>query len=127
MLCLLLTDSLYAMLKMDKWRTPEADEYRKLYRTKHWRHLREQALLRDMFKCQRCKVALKRGRTEPQSAVVHHIEAHKGNHDLFFDIDNLQSVCWSCHSGVIQSEEARGYSTQIGADGWPIDPKHPGA
>lgn len=110
---------------MDKWRTPEAAEYRKLYGTKHWRQLREQALLRDAFTCQRCKCILKRGRSHPQSAVVHHINPHKGDHDLFFDLNNLQSVCWTCHSGAIQSEEVRGYSVEIGDDGWPIDPKHP--
>jgi 5-methylcytosine-specific restriction enzyme A len=110
---------------MDKWRTPEAEQYRKLYQAKQWRVLREHVLLRDRFTCQRCKCFLKRGRSHPQSAVVHHIKAHKGDPDLFFDICNLQAVCWSCHSGVIQSEEARGYSTEIGADGWPTDPKHP--
>jgi len=112
---------------MDKWRTPEAAEYRKLYQRKEWRLLREQALLRDMFRCQRCGCNLKRGRTDPQCSVVHHINAHKGNVDLFMDLDNLQSVCWSCHSGAIQSEEARGYSTEIGEDGWPVDINHPGA
>ena len=112
---------------MDKWRTPEATEYRRLYQRKEWRILREQALLRDAFRCQRCGCNLKRGRTDPRSAVVHHIKAHKGQHDLFFDLDNLQAVCWSCHSGAIQSEEAKGYSTEIGEDGWPIDTQHPGA
>lgn len=111
---------------MDKWRTPEAAEYRKLYQTAQWRRLREVALVRDMFRCQRCKCFVKRGRSHPQSAVVHHIKAHKGDNDLFFDIDNLQVVCWTCHSGVIQSEEARGYSTEIGSDGWPTDSNHPG-
>ncbi len=112
---------------VDKWRTPEAQQYRKLYQGKPWRTLREKALTRDLFTCQRCGVSLKRGRSHPQSAVVHHIKAHKGDYDLFHDINNLQSVCWSCHSGAIQSEEARGYSTQIGEDGWPKDPNHPGA
>ena len=111
---------------MDKWRTPEAEQYRKLYQAKQWRVLREHVLLRDRFICQRCKCFLKRGRSHPQSAVVHHIKAHKGDPDLFFDIGNLQAVCWSCHSGVIQSEEARGYSTEIGQDGWPTDDNHPG-
>ena len=110
---------------VDKWRTPEADEYRRLYGTKQWKILRAKALLRDGFKCSRCKCFLKQGRTLPQSAVVHHIKAHKGDLELFFDLDNLQAVCWSCHSGAIQSEEARGYSTEIGPDGWPTDPNHP--
>jgi len=111
---------------MRQWRTPEAEAYRKLYQTKRWKHLREVALLRDLFTCQRCGCHLKRGRTHPQSAVVHHIKAHKGDLELFYDSGNLQSVCWTCHSGAIQSEEARGYSTEIGQDGWPVDANHPG-
>jgi len=111
---------------MERWRTPEAAEYRKLYATKQWKILREQALLRDAFKCQRCGCFLKRGRSHSQSAVVHHIKPHKGDPDLFFDLDNLQSVCWADHSGVIQSEEVLGYSKEIGADGWPVDPNYGG-
>jgi len=108
---------------MDKWRTPEAQEYRKLYQTKQWRVLRERVLLRDSFKCQHkgCGAFLKRGRTHQHSAVIHHLKPHKGDLDLFFDIDNLQAVCWSCHSGDIQSIDARGKATQIGEAGWPTD------
>ena len=62
--------------------------------------------------------APKRGLTE---AVVHHKTPHKGNLTLFYDPRNLEAVCWSCHSGAIQSEEALGYDTTIGADGWPVD------
>lgn len=113
---------------MDQWRTKEASEYRKLYSTKRWRTLRDQALLRDAFRCQHkgCGVILKRGVKQPNSAVVHHITPHKGNLDLFFDINNLQSCCWMHHSGIIQSIENRGFDVTIGADGWPIDPEHPG-
>jgi len=64
---------------MDRWRTPEAEAYRRLYQTKRWKRLREVALLRDLFTCQRCGCHLKRGRTHPQSAVVPHIKAHKGD------------------------------------------------
>ena len=111
---------------MDKWRTPEAVEYRKLYGRKQWRILRERALFRDGFMCQHkgCKALLKRGTRHPRSAVVHHLKPHKGDLDLFFDIDNLQSVCWTCHSGSIQSIENRGFDVTIGEDGWPIDPGH---
>ena len=112
---------------MDKWRTPEAAEYRKLYQTKQWRILREQALLRDLFKCQHkgCGVPLKRGRSNPRSAVVHHVTPHKGNLDLFFDLDGLVSVCKSCHDGPIQSAEVLGYDKTISEDGWPEDKNHP--
>ncbi|MFZ9078868.1 MAG: hypothetical protein ACO23H_10065 [Alphaproteobacteria bacterium] len=37
----------------------------------------------------------------------------------------MQSVCWTCHSGDIQSTEALGYDSTIASDGWPVDPRHP--
>ena len=110
----------------ERYRTKEAQEYRKLYATKQWKILRERALLRDRYRCQRCGVNLKRGRTSPNAAVVHHISPHKGNLDLFFDLDNLQSICKREHDSAAQSEEALGYSKEIGNDGWPIDDNHPG-
>ncbi|MBT6298605.1 MAG: HNH endonuclease [Rhodobacteraceae bacterium] len=106
-------------------RSTTADEYRKLYHTKQWRSLRGLVLTRHKFRCQRCKVTLTNGRSDPRSAIVHHIKPHKGNLTLFYDPDNLEAVCWSCHSGAIQSQEALGYDTTIGADGWPVDAKHP--
>lgn len=57
--------------------------------------------------------------------MVHHLKAHKGDLELFFDLDNLQSVCGVCHSGDFLSTEALGYERTIGNDGWLIDPKHP--
>ena len=33
----------------------------------------------------------------------------------------IEAVCWQCHSGAIQSEEALGYDKTIGLDGWPVD------
>ncbi len=108
-------------------RSTSAIEYRKLYMTKAWRELRKTILLRDNYLCQRsgCNVPLVSGRTDKRSAVVHHLTPHKGNLELFYDPANLQSVCWSCHSGQIHSEEKLGYSLEIGLDGWPVDDAHP--
>jgi 5-methylcytosine-specific restriction protein A len=108
-------------------RSDKAREWRKLYHTATWQTLRRQALIRDGYQCQRCGVMLTNGRRSPRSAVVHHMQPHKGDLDLFFALDNLEAVCWTCHSGAIQSEEVLGYDASIGADGWPVDPKHPGA
>ena len=44
---------------------------------------------------------------------------------LFNDPANFESLYWRCHSGAIQSEEALGYDTTIGADGWPVDQRNP--
>ena len=113
--------------KISGKRSTEAQKYRTLYSTKHLKTLRRQALTRDKYRCQHsgCYAYLQVGGDHPCSAVVHHLELHKGDLELFFDLDNLQSVCWTCHSGDIQSTEARQYDSTIGADGWPIDPRHP--
>ena len=113
--------------KISRKRSTEAQKYRTLYGTKHLKTLRRQALTRDKYRCQHsgCYAYLQVGGDHPCSAVVHHLEPHKGDLELFFDLDNLQSVCWTCHSGDIQSTEARQYDSTIGADGWPIDQRHP--
>ena len=53
-----------------------------------------------------------------------HVEPHKGDQQKFF-FGELQSLCKLHHEGAKKREDARGYSTQIGADGWPVDPRHP--
>jgi 5-methylcytosine-specific restriction enzyme A len=62
---------------------------------------------------------------------VDHIRPHKGNHELFWDETNWQSLCNKHHSAktlrTIQ-ETARGRPVlQRGADvnGIPLDPRHP--
>ena len=102
-----------------------ADGYRKPYATEHWWTLSGVFLTRDLYRCQRCNVNLTSGRSDPHSAIVHHKQPHKGYLTLFYDPDNPEAVCWSCHSGAIQSEEALGYDTTLGNDGRPVDPKHP--
>jgi 5-methylcytosine-specific restriction endonuclease McrA len=110
-------------------RSEQANQYRKHYSTKAWAALRRRALLRDGFRCQHegCNVILRQGRDHPNSAVVHHLTPHKGDLALFYDLNNLQSVCWRCHSGDIQSQEVLGYSKEVGLDGWPVDPRNPAA
>ena len=34
------------------------------------------------------------------SELVHHKTEHNGNWDLFWDRNNWQALCWSCHSKV---------------------------
>ncbi len=49
----------------------------------------------------------------------------QGHRKLFWDLTNWQPLCKSCHSRHKQREERRGYSSSVGPDGWPIDPRHP--
>nr|WP_281492405.1 HNH endonuclease [Wohlfahrtiimonas chitiniclastica] len=40
--------------------------------------------------------------------VVDHIEPHRGDQALFWDRNNWQSLCSSCHSSIKQKEENKG-------------------
>lgn len=94
--------------------------HRKLYATKDWKHLRKAKLQRNPL-CERCMI----GGYVEQATVVHHKIPHKGNRQLFYDIENLQSLCKPHHDGEAQAEEMMGFSTAVDVDGWPIDPRHP--
>jgi 5-methylcytosine-specific restriction protein A len=68
---------------------------RALYRTARWAKLRWDTLTRDMFTCQMC------GRIEPDTSklVADHRRPHRGDLVLFWDPENLQTLCASpCHS-----------------------------
>lgn len=54
------------------------------------------------------------------AAVVDHIKPHRGDEALFFDPDNLQSLCKSCHDSTKQRMEAGQEVVRYGADGWPL-------
>ena len=104
-------------------RSTEARAWRKLYDLPQWRgpHGARQQQLRKQPLCERC---LAEGRTTA-ATVVNHRTPHKGNLELFLDPANHESTCAEHHDSAIQSEERRGYSNAIGADGWPDDPRHP--
>ena len=97
-----------------------------LFRTARWKATRERVLRRDIYTCQSCHVGLTNGRTHPRAAVVHHLVQHHGVEELFWcQDDGLEAACKQCHDGRHQSAERMGYSDQIGADGLPVDPRHP--
>lgn len=70
--------------------------------------------------CQRCE---KRGLLVA-ATVANHVTPHRGDWALFIN-GPLESTCKTCHDGLIQGEEARGFDNTVGADGFPIDPRHP--
>ncbi|WP_310622471.1 HNH endonuclease [Flexibacterium corallicola] len=124
----------WSIFKKDR-RSAEAQSYRKLYKTARWKrerlaHLAEQPL---------CVFCLARGILNDGSKdmfgspqenlkrrylVVDHITPHRGDVALFFD-QPKQTLCPDDHDIVKQGLEVRGYSLEIGEDGWFIDPRHP--
>jgi 5-methylcytosine-specific restriction protein A len=101
-------------------RSEQASEYRWLYGTSAWKTLSKVQLAREPL----CRLCLNLGNSR-WATVADHIKRHSGDRMLFFDPDNLQSLCKSCHDSTKQAEEIRGYSVEVGEDGRPIDRKHP--
>jgi 5-methylcytosine-specific restriction protein A len=102
-------------------RSDAARAYRHLYKTSEWQRLREIVLSQEPL----CRYCAKAGRTTA-AEVVDHIKPHKGSRALFFALSNLQPLCSDHHNTSKKFEESRGYSNEIGLDGRPVDPRHPG-
>ena len=85
--------------------------------TARWQKLRWQRLVHDLFQCQSCK------RIEHDTSKLHcdHIKQAEKHPELFWEWDNLQTLCERCHNGDKQREE-RGNKLhwELDADGWPV-------
>ena len=101
------------------YRSPEAAQYRALYKTKAWKALRLSQLTREPL-CRMCK---EQGNTTA-ATIVDHRSPHKGDVGKFFDPSNLQSLCPPHHNGAKQSEERTGIAKGCDTNGWPLDPGH---
>jgi len=64
------------------------------YSGKRWRAVRKLALLSDNYTCVKC------GDTPRQSRNLHvdHIIPREKNHELEYELDNLQTLCIACHN-----------------------------
>lgn len=93
--------------------------WRRFYKTPTWQAIRKAQLHKQPL-CERC---LKRNRLTSANT-VNHVVRHHGDWAKFI-AGPFESLCAPCHNDDVQGEESRGYSDEIGADGTPIDPKHP--
>ena len=67
---------------------------RKFYKSKEWRHKRQEILRRDNNECQKCKWA---GRYS-KAKTVHHKKHLKEFPELALTDNNLESLCDTCHN-----------------------------
>ena len=58
------------------------------------------------------------------ATVVDHIKPHRGDPELRWDMNNLQSLCQPHHDATKQREERRGKVIGCDADGMPLDLAH---
>jgi 5-methylcytosine-specific restriction endonuclease McrA len=84
------------------------------WKKRRWAQLRAHPL---------CAICLQRSLVTP-ATVVDHVVPHHGDRRRF-ESGALQSLCAPCHDSVKRTIEIRGYSTEIGLDGWPTDERHP--
>ena len=89
------------------------------YKTARWKRLRKLQLTQHPL----CKFCLQRG-IVTRANVVDHVTPHKGDWTDFIT-GELQSLCEPCHNSAKRQIELRGYSCDVGLDGYPIDPAHP--
>ena len=89
------------------------------YTSAAWRAVREQALLRDHYICQKCLKKAEMGKlfTPHPATMVHHIKPRQLFPELELELDNLGSLCDACHN---EEHPERGFKakrldrTQIG-------------
>lgn len=64
------------------------------YHSKEWRKMRKEVLKRDKKECQICKSL---GKVTINNLLVHHIYILEYYYNKRLDINNLVTVCHSCH------------------------------
>ena len=72
--------------------------WRAWYKTARWGKLRQAVFLRDRYTCRMCR----RIEGATSRLVCDHKKSHKGDEHLFWDEDNLQTLCKPCHDGLKQ-------------------------
>ena len=91
----------------------------RLYDLRRWRRASRQFLMANPY-CAMCQAA---GRVT-LATLTDHVQPHRGDLELFWDAENLQSLCAPCHSGAKQEIEKSGTIRGCDADGRPLDPGH---
>jgi 5-methylcytosine-specific restriction endonuclease McrA len=84
-----------------------------------WRKARE-GYLKSHPLCVECK----KQRRLVAATVVDHIRPHKSDQRLFWDKENWQALCTTCHSSFKQRLERSGNYVGCDVDGWPLDAGH---
>lgn len=70
-----------------------------------------------------CADHMRRGQIVP-ATVVDHIVPHKGDQQLFWDRNNWQALCKTCHDSHKQRMEKSGVAVGCDLNGFPTDPRH---
>lgn len=95
-------------------------QYGWVYKTQLWLRLREEQLRAEPL----CRYCNEMGHVVPATTVDHKVP-HRGDRNLAFDSNNLQSLCKDCHDRHAQAKDKGLPVAGCDADGWPLDGTHP--
>ena len=87
--------------------------WRAWYKTARWQKLRWSVLVRDLFPCRECG----RITADTSQLVADHKQPHRGDERLFWDAENLQCLCKTCHDSTKQRMEKGGTVDAFTSDG----------
>jgi 5-methylcytosine-specific restriction enzyme A len=76
--------------------------FKYLYNTSRWKKSRR-LFLQEHPLCEECKTS----GVVKAATVVDHVEAHKGNEELFWNQSNWQALCKECHDRKTAKEDGR--------------------
>lgn len=113
-----MTDRILQRRKYDAKRRAEKPS-RQWYKSPAWKiRKRDQRAAQPL-----CELCLKEGVTRLMSIVDHH-PPHNEDWNQFF-LGPVRSLCKPHHDSQAQADEARGFSLDVGEDGWPTDEQNP--
>ena len=92
---------------------------KRFYDSVRWREIRTHVLAEEPL----CRLCERMGRDTPADT-VDHIKPHKGDYTLFFDRDNLQSLCKKCHDSSKRIKDHGGLLPGCDTNGIPLDDDH---
>lgn len=93
--------------------------WRSWYSLRRWRRRAKHQLAAEPL----CAWCLASGRFVP-ATIADHVVSHRGDWNEFL-LGDLQSLCVGCHNKKSSGAIERGYSDEIGLDGFPVDRNHP--
>lgn len=81
------------------WNGGTTPERQRIYKTDAWKESVKAAYARDEYVCQRCGAP----KTGPRGLHAHHLKAWAEHPELRTDMDNLVTLCKTCHTWVHSS------------------------
>ena len=78
------------------YRDGSSPERQRQYASSEWRAVMRAVYARDSYTCQRCGAE----KSTPRSLHAHHIAPWAGHPELRFDLNNIVTLCRSCHHWV---------------------------